>query len=162
MDAMQDDTSTGLSVSGNDPGLYALPVVDRVIAALEPVGISFGVGAPTPDNLQNILGTTRDRFTLIQMIGPRDRLVRSEVLLTIPRNFQQVAQIQGRLLIVYIALVIPGWDDGPTTVGAAISKVRRHSPQVIYAPGEVKITLTYRKRINLLLRIEWPKLLMQN
>lgn len=163
MDVTPDDTSTGLSASLSetnppdlDPGLYALPPRDRVIKALSEVGLQFGVGAPTPDGYMNVLGASKDRLTLVQLIGNDGDLVRAEVLLGIPRGVPAMARWQGKLLIVFIALVIPGWADGPHIVGPAIGKLRRKSPQKIHAPGDVQITMTYRKQQNLLLRIEWP------
>ncbi len=170
MDAMLDDTSTGLSASPNevsppdendlrpDPGLFALPVRQRVVGALTPIGFQFGTGAPTPDGYPNLLGMTRDRLILIQLAGYDDKLAWAEVLLTIPKRYEKIARFQGKILIVALSLMIPGWGDGPTIVGAAINRVRKKSPQVIHAPGEVEIRLTYRKQSSLLLRIQWPKL----
>jgi hypothetical protein len=130
---------------------------DRVIQTLTPVGIAFGMAVPTERMEEQYIGTSRDRLTSIQLIGPADALHRCTMLLGIPQE-RRAAHFQGKLIVVILALLIPEAPELQDVVGEAIPRLRKKSPiKIAGTPDHVNIELMHvRNQGYMAVRIQWP------
>lgn len=137
--------------------LFMLSQRDRVILAFEAVGFTFSMGVPTPDKLMQYIGTTRDRLTTIQLLGPADKLKRVGMLIGYPRGAPGLGTFQGKSMVVLVGLLIPGWTEGPRILAQQVNALLKKSPQHFIGPQGEKLHLELvKKHAYLALRVEWP------
>lgn len=150
---------TDISPPADQPqNLYLLPQRDRVISAFSDVGFTFSMGVPTPDKLMQYIGTTRDRLTTIQLIGPADRLDRAGILIGYPKNTPGLGTFQGKTMIVLVSLLIPGWVEAPRLVSQNLRQLIKRSPTQLVGPQQQQLTFSLvKKHAYLTLEIKWPR-----